>query len=154
MKIFILLLFVFSTNLFAERFSMRNCTLLPVTDTVGHALGYRVYERLEEYLKDTNWCDYKTTAPLLGIFSKYRERLTEHLKDPKVVRTVVNKLKVGSIFRVEMKFLVNKAEIELEVLGENGIDLFLKEKAVIGYDVASNFTFDYYTERILSEIRG
>ncbi len=131
MKLLSILIFVLSTSVFAERFSMRDCTLLPVTDTVGHALGYRVYERLEEYLKDANWCDYKTTAPLLGIFSRYRERLSEHLKDPKVVRTVVNKLKVGSIFRIEMKFLVNKAEIQLEVLGENGIDLFLKEKSVI-----------------------
>lgn len=130
-KFFIIFIIILSTNLYAEKYSMRKCSLLPVTDTAGHALGYRVYERLEDYLKEGNWCDYESTASLLTVFSKYRERLAEHLADPNVLRTVINKLQVGSLIRVDMKFLVNSVELEMDVLGENGIDLYFKEKETI-----------------------
>ncbi len=132
MKIFIISVFLLlSGNLYAERFSMRKCSMLPVTDSAGHALGYRVYERLEDYLKEGNWCDYESTASLLTVFSKYRERLAEHLEDPQVLRTVINKLQVGSLIRINIKYVVNKVELEMDVLGENGIDLYFNEKTII-----------------------
>lgn len=130
-KLILLLIMISSSFAFAEKYSMRDCALLPVTDTAGHALGYRVYERVEDYLKNTNWCEYQSTAALLSIFSKYRERLADHLNDPKVLRTVIDKLKIGSLFRVNMKFQVNQVELSLDILGENGIDLYFKEKIII-----------------------
>jgi hypothetical protein len=153
-KIIILAALLISSHSFAEKFSMRDCALLPVTDTAGHALGYRVYERVEEYLKDSNWCDYKSTAALLSIFSKYRERLANHLKDPKVLRTVIDKLRIGSLFRIDMKFQVNQVELTLDILGENGIDLYFKEKIVIDNANVENVSqeiikwFELYEESI------
>ena len=48
-----------------DLFSMRDCMLLPITDSAGNALGFKVYEELEEHLKDQKWCNYKSSAGLL-----------------------------------------------------------------------------------------
>ena len=121
----------YSTNAFAENFSMRNCMLLPITDTAGNSFSFRVYEDVERYLKDRKWCQYKSSSEVLEIFSKYRDKLPEFLSDPKVIRSVADRLEVGTIIKVKMQYDVDKLNLELEVLGENGVDIYFSEKIVL-----------------------
>ena len=130
-NIFILLILISSKLSYAEKFSMRDCMLLPITDSAGHALGFKVYERLEEHLKEIKWCDYKSSASLLSIFSKYRDKLSEHLQDPAVIRTVADRIQAGTIIRIQIKYLVNNIELQMDVLGENGDDIYFQEKVTI-----------------------
>lgn len=115
----------------AENFSMRECMLLPITDSAGNALAFKVYEKLEEHLKDQKWCKYKSSADLLGIFSKYRERLKAHLQDPAVLKTVSSRVQAGTLIRIDLEFEVNSVNLVMDVIGENGEDLFFKEKETI-----------------------
>jgi hypothetical protein len=137
-KIVIILILILSKLSYAEKFSMRDCMLLPITDSAGHALGFKVYERLEEHLKDIKWCDYKSSASLLSIFSKYRDKLSAHLNDPAVIRTVADRIRVGTIIRVEIKYLVNNVELKMDVLGENGEDIYFQERINIENGNADN----------------
>ncbi len=132
MKIVIFLILI-SFNTFAQS-SMRRCTLLPVTDSVGGAIGYKVFEELEKNLKQSHWCTYVSNAGLIGIFSKYRENLAQHLKEKDVLKTVSEKLKVGSLLRVNIISELNSVEVQLEVNGEDGEDIYFSEKSVLKSD--------------------
>lgn len=139
MKKLLFVLILLSTKLtYAEKFSMRDCMLLPITDSAGHALGFKIYERLEEHLKEIRWCDYKSSAPLLSVFSKYRDKLSTHLQDPAVIKTVAERMQVGTIIRVEIKYLINNVEVSLDIIGENGTDLYFQEKVNIEEGNADN----------------
>ena len=131
-KIFIfLMLTFFSSTSFAENFSMRRCMLLPITDTAGNSLGYKVFERVEKKLKSAGWCDYVSSSEVIGIFSKYREKLSQYLKDENVLKTVARRLKVGTIFRVSLEYDIDKVNVQFDVIGENGTDIYMSEKTII-----------------------
>lgn len=129
--IFLTLSLLISASVFAEAYSMRDCMILPITDTAGNSLGYTVFERLEARIKNSKWCDYKSSSEVIEIFSKYRDRLPEYLQNEKVLRTVSDRLKVGTMIRVSLKYEVDKLEVKLDVIGENGRDIYLSEKTVI-----------------------
>ncbi len=133
MKYIALLLFVFSLQVSAQS-SMRRCTLLPVTDSVGGAIGFKVFEEVEEGLKKSNWCTYVSNSSLIHIFSRYRENLPQYLKQKEVLRTVAEKLQVGSIIRVALVNEINGVEIQLEVHGEDGEDIYFGEKTLVNTD--------------------
>jgi hypothetical protein len=40
---------------------------------------------LEKNLKQSHWCTYVSNAGLIGVFSKYRENLAQHLKEKDVL---------------------------------------------------------------------
>ncbi len=132
MKILFLIL-IFSFNSFAQS-SMRRCTLLPITDSVGGAIGFKVFEQLEKNLKQSHWCTYVSNSGLIGIFSKYRENLNQHLKEKDVLKTVAEKLKVGSLLRINIISELNGVEVQLEVNGEDGEDLYFSEKTLLASD--------------------
>lgn len=132
----ILIVFValaFSTLTFGQS-SMRRCTLLPVTDSVGGAIGFKVFEELERDLKTSDWCSYISNASMINVFSRYRDNLPQHLKNPEVLKTVGDRLKVGSIIRVTLVSELRGVELELSVHGENGEDLYFQEKMSISSD--------------------
>lgn len=114
--------------------SMRRCTLLPITDSVGGAIGYKVFEEVESALKKSNWCTYISNSGMMGVFSKYRESLPQFLKQKEVLKTVAEKLKVGSIIRVNLVNELKGIEIQMDVHGENGEDLYFSEKALVTSD--------------------
>lgn len=128
---FSLILLLSFTGAYAESFSMRSCMLLPITDTAGNSLGYKVFEGLEEDLKERGWCEYKPSSEVIGIFSKYRERLPEYLKDENVLKTVADRLKVGTIIRVNLEYEIDKVQVELDIIGENGSDIYMSEKTIL-----------------------
>lgn len=125
----LLILFIFSTTAFAQP-SMRRCTLMPVTDSVGGAIGYKVFEEIEDALKKSNWCTYVSNSGLMSIFSKYRENLPQYLKTKEVISTVSEKLKVGSLLIVTLKNELNGIDIQLDVYGSDGEDLYFTEKTL------------------------
>lgn len=131
--IFTVLLFSFATFSLAQS-SMRRCTLLPITDSVGGAIGYKVFEQVENDLKKSNWCTYVSNSSLISIFSRYRENLPQHLKTKAVLATVAEKLKVGSLILVNIKNEVNGVDLEMNVYGENGEDIYFSEKAILNKD--------------------
>lgn len=123
----LILVTLFNTNIFAEKYSMRDCVLLPITDNAGEVMGYKVYDEIEDYLKRTKWCEYKTGSNLLSVFSKYKERLKSHLDDPRVLKTVAEKVKSGSLIKISMNFDVENVLLTLEVVSETGDDVYYKE---------------------------
>lgn len=140
MKITLLVLALFvSFSTFAQS-SMRRCTLLPITDSVGGAIGFKVFEEVEKDLKKRNWCTYVSNSSMINVFSKYRENLPQYLKTKEVLATVADKLKVGSLIRVGIINELNAVEVQMEVYGENGEDLYFTEKAVLNKDDIETIT--------------
>ena len=132
-KLFILIFIALgiSNISFAEQYSMRSCMLLPITDTAGNSLGYKVYEGLEEDLIEKGWCDYRPSSEVIGIFSKYRERLPEYLRDENVLKTVADRLRVGTIIRVSLEYEIDKVQVEMDIIGETGSDIYMSEKTLL-----------------------
>lgn len=132
-RILLLLSVFLSAEVFAQS-SMRRCTLLPITDSVGGAIGYKVFEQVESELKKSNWCTYISNSGLIGVFSRYRENLPQYLKSKEVLATVADKLKVGSLIRVGLVNEVKGVEVQMEVYGENGEDIYFSEKTLLNSD--------------------
>lgn len=127
----VILLIIFSQSILAEQFSMRRCMLLPITDPAGNSLGYKIYEMVEAKLKRDGWCDYIPSSEVMGIFSKYRDKLPQYLKDENVLKTVAERLKVGTMIRVSLEYDIDKVNVEFSVIGENGVDLYMSEKTIV-----------------------
>lgn len=107
--------------------SMRRCMLLPVKDSIGGALGFKVFEEVERYLKTSDWCYYRSNSEIINILGNYKRNLNEHLHNADVLKVVADKTKAGSLIRVEIKNEGKGAEVELNILGDNGKDIFFKE---------------------------
>jgi hypothetical protein len=134
MKIILLLLsLVLTTSLWAQG-SMRRCTLLPITDSVGGAMGFKVFQELETHLKRSNWCTYVSNSSLLGVFGRYRENLPQYLKTKEVLATVAERLKVGSMLRIAMVSELKGVELQMDIYGDNGEDLYFSEKTLLQKD--------------------
>lgn len=132
-KLLYILLILVSFTVSAQS-SMRRCTLLPITDSVGGAIGYKVFDEIERDLKRSNWCTYVSNSGLINIFSRYRENLPQYLKTKEVLATVADKLKVGSLIRIGIVNEVSGVEVQMEVYGENGEDIYFSEKSVLKSD--------------------
>jgi hypothetical protein len=120
--------------------------LLPITDTAGNSLGYSLFEKIEARLKEDGWCEYQSSSEVIGIFSKYRDRLPEYLQNENVLKTVAERMKVGTLIRVALKYEVDKLEIKLDIVGENGRDIYLGEKTVLteaNVDMAATTIFNW-----------
>lgn len=134
MKIFLpIFLLLLSYSTWAQS-SMRRCTLLPITDSVGGAIGFKVFEEVEKDLKRSNWCTYVSNSSMINVFSKYRENLPQYLQTKEVLTTVADKLKVGSLILVKLKNEINGVEAEMSVYGDNGEDLYFSEKTLLKND--------------------
>ena len=133
MKYILLFILLFPVYAFSKA-SMRRCTLLPITDSVGGAIGFKVFEEVEKVLIKSNWCTYVSNSGLINIFSRYRENLPQYLKQKEVLKTVAEKLQVGSIIRVVLVNEIKGVEIQMEVHGEDGEDLYFSEKTSIETD--------------------
>lgn len=131
---FTLFLFLFTALPVLGQSSMRRCTLLPITDSVGGAIGFKVFEEVESKLKRSNWCTYVSNSGLISVFSKYRENLPQYLKTKEVLATVASKLQVGSVIRVGIINEVDGVELQTEIYGENGEDLYFSEKMSLEED--------------------
>jgi len=140
MKNLILILLLIPTTLLASNYSMRKCVVLPVTDSAGNSLGHEIYEEVEYYLKEKAWCKYESNAELIEIFSKYRQSLKYHLDDPNVLKTVADRMKVGTLIKIDIKYDVNQATVTLNVIGDNGKDVYFSETSILAHVNAQTVT--------------
>lgn len=130
MRIFAILLFFITLNVSAE-LSQRECMLLPILDYGDGKIGFKVFEQIEEYLKDNNWCYYRSNSELINILGNYTKNLDSHLGNKDVLRIVAEKTQAGSLIKVTINPQVNAQEVSLEIYGENGEDIYFKEKTVL-----------------------
>lgn len=126
-----ILTFFLSISSFAD---MRRCMLLPIRDSIGGALGFKVFEEVEVYLKDSGWCYYTSNSEILNILSNYKRNLDSILENPKVIKIISEKTGTGSLIKVEIINQIKGVDVEIKVLGENGKDLYYKERTRLNTD--------------------
>ena len=123
----------FSTKGFAK-FSQRRCMLLPIKDSVSGAIGFKVFEHLELYLREGTWCYYETNSGILDILSSYKRNLDAYLQNKDVLKTISEKAHAGSLIRVEMMSVMKGVDVKLKVIGENGEDVYYKDETRLDSD--------------------
>lgn len=126
-KIFLIGLLLLSVNAFASE-SMRHCMLLPVTDGADNKVGFRVFEDIESYIKDGDWCTYKSNSELINILGQYSKTLENHLNNKDVLKVVADKTKAGTLIRISLALGASATEVRVEIIGENGEDKYFKEQ--------------------------
>lgn len=131
MKSFLVLILILLPALASAQSSMRRCTLLPVTDSVGGAIGYKVYEEVEKELRNSRWCSFVSNSEMISVFSRYRDNLATYLKNKEVIQTVAGKLNTGSIIRITLTSELRGVELEITVHADNGEDILFNEKTLL-----------------------
>lgn len=111
--------------------SMRNCMLLPVTDGVDNKIGFKVFEDIENYIKDGTWCTYKSNSELINILGQYSKSLESHLNNKDVLKVVADKTKAGTLIRIGLTLAANTTDVKVEIIGENGEDRYFKEQTLL-----------------------
>lgn len=122
------LIFSFSSSAFYSH-SFRRCLLLPVEDQVGGAVGFGVFQEVEKYLKNSEWCFYKHNSEILNILSHYRKRLDDHLGNPEVLKILADKTKSGSIIKLKISRDIKKVNVEIKIVASNGEDVLYRNKS-------------------------
>lgn len=133
-KLIILIALILITNHTFASESMRRCLLLPVKDSVGGAVGFKVFQEVEQYLKDSEWCYYKSNSEILNILGNYRNNLDTVLQNPEVLSVLAQKTKTGSLVKVKLENLMKGTSVKVEVYSSNGKDLYFQEKTQINTD--------------------
>ena len=126
-KITIFLMLLALNTSFAES-SMRKCMLLPITDSNQGKLAFSVFELLEEYLKGSDWCYYRSNSEIINILGNYKKNISTHLKNKEVIKLIAEKSGAGSMIRIEIINQLKGADLIVEVVGSNGTDIYFKEK--------------------------
>ncbi len=126
--LFITLILLVITPVANAALSQRRCMLLPVKDHVDGAIGFKVYQEVETYLRESEWCYYRSNSEILNVLGSYRKNLDEHLGNPDVLKVIAQKTLAGSLIKITIDKAVNGASVEVKVIGENGEDLYLKEQ--------------------------
>ena len=126
-KLLLSLLLLLSTQVMASE-SMRHCMLLPVTDGADNQIGFKVFEDIESYIKDGDWCTYKSNSELINILGQYSKNLDSHLNNKDVLKVVADKTKAGTLIRITLALGSGTTDVRVEVIGENGEDKYFKEQ--------------------------
>ena len=113
---------------------MRKCMLLPITDSVEGAISFKVFQEVETYLKESDWCYYRSNAEILNILGGYRRDLYGHLQSPDVIRVIAQKIRAGSVIRINIISQLKGVELTMEVVGEDGKDQYFREKEILDND--------------------
>jgi hypothetical protein len=129
-NLLIIILITFSASVFATE-SMRNCMLLPVTDGGDNKIGFKVFEDIENYIKDGSWCTYRSNSELINILGQYSKTLENHLTNKDVLKVIADKTKAGTMIRISLALAANTADVRVEVIGENGEDRYFKEQTLL-----------------------
>lgn len=113
--------------------SMRNCTLLPIIEESenDNRLGFKVFEELENYIKESSWCTYRSNSELINILSQYGKNLGHHLNNRDVLKIISDKTHAGSLIRISLGVMAGTTKIKLEIIGENGEDKYFKEEITL-----------------------
>ena len=120
--------------------SMRHCLLLPVKDELDGELAFKVFETVEEYLKESDWCFYKSNSEILSILSNHRNNLNDVLEDKKVLRIVSEKTQAGSLIRIKIINRLQGINLKMKVFGASGEDIFFQRETELESEVAIDQT--------------
>lgn len=101
--------------------------LLPIHDSVGGATGFQVFQDVEKFLRDSEWCYYRPNSEIINILGNYKNKLNDHLKNPDVLRVIAEKTGAGSLIKVDIAHMLKGSEVTLTVFGSNGEDVFYKD---------------------------
>ena len=129
-KLLLLSLILIGSSAYSTE-SMRNCMLLPVTDGVDNRIGFKVFEDVENFIKDGTWCTYKSNSELINILGQYSKSLESHLNNKDVLRVVADKTKAGTLIRIGLTLAANTTDVKVEIIGENGEDRYFKEQTLL-----------------------
>lgn len=102
--------------------------ILPISDKVEGAVSFKIFERVERYLKNSDWCYYKSNSGILNILQNYQPNLERHLTNPEVLRTIANKTQAGSLIHVKLDIVSAGVDLSTTIFGDNGSDIYFKEK--------------------------
>lgn len=130
-SLILLLCLLCSMTSFAD---MRKCMLLPIRDSIGGTLGFKVFEEVELYLKDSGWCYYTSNSEILNILSNYKRNLDSILENPRVIKIISEKTGTGSLIKVEIINQIKGVDLSIRVVGENGEDIYFKEMTRLNTD--------------------
>lgn len=114
--------------------SMRRCMILPIKDSVGGAIGFKVYNRVERYLKSSKWCYYRSNSEIINILSNYKNSLDKALENPEVLKIVSEKTMAGSLIKVHLTSMAKGMKIDVSVIGPNGKDNYFSQSTEINTD--------------------
>ena len=128
--ILFIILFVASFSVRGDE-SLRRCMVLPIKDSVGGAVSFKVFKRVENYLKDSTWCYYQTNSEILNILSHYKHNLHDHLKNPEVLKLVASKTTSGSLIKIKVINNVSGVNLSLKVIADNGVDILFSEATAL-----------------------
>ena len=123
----IMCLLLASLNGLADE-NIRKCMLLPVSDNSDSGIGFSVFQEVEKYLKESDWCFYRPNSEILNILESYKKNLSQHLENKDVIRVIAEKVKAGSLIKIDILKLPEGATVELKVYAPNGSDIYFKEK--------------------------
>jgi len=132
-KIILSLLILFSSSVFSAE-SMRRCMLLPIHDAVKGGIGFRIFENIERYLKEGDWCYYKSNSEIMNILGNYKNNLETYLANPDVIKVIAEKTKTGSIIKINVINDVSGVNIKVTIFSDNGRDIYFKEETSLKTD--------------------
>lgn len=132
MRIFFLFILgiFFSCDVWATQ-SMRNCSLLPISDDQDNKIGPQVFVELENHIRASSWCIYKSNLKLIKILSQNATNLETHLNNKDILKVIAEKTNSGSLIKINLKLKGKRPELSLEIIGDNGVDRYFKETAEI-----------------------
>ena len=114
--------------------SMRRCMILPIKDSVGGAIGFKVFSKVETYLKASKWCYYQSNSEIINTLGNYKNTLDQALNNPDVIKLISEKTNSGSLVKVELSSFSSGTKVSVKVLGANGKDIYFKEETDISSD--------------------
>ena len=110
------------------KYSLRKCMLLPLLGQARDVGLFKVYKRVETYLKRSNWCHYRSNSNALTILQSYQPNLDYHLEKEEVLGMIASETRAGSLIRIKMSSVIDGVSLSMKVIGDNGKDIFFSEK--------------------------
>ena len=89
-----------------------------------------VFEKLEEYLKQSDWCYYHSNSGLIDILGNYKN-MRAHLRNPFVLKKLAKKVKAGSLIRIGLATVIKGVEVRMRVIADNGRDFYFNKKTTL-----------------------
>ena len=131
MKYRLIIAFFFALfSLEASVLNLRKCILTPVTDSVGGALGFAVYQKIEQKLLNVTWCQYRHNSEILNILNDYSKEIRDHLHNREVLQLLGEKSKSGSVIRVDVAKAAGQYTYLVDVIDANTAEIVFSQKGL------------------------
>ena len=111
---------------------MRRCLLLPIHYENDEKLSFKVFEELENYLRMSPWCYYRSNSAILEILSPYKTNLDQYLAKKDVLKIIAQKTGSGSLIKVKLNPKETGVGLSMDVVGANGSDIYLSKSSHFG----------------------